>query len=246
MTENSHMADAPKNKSLLGRLMPVLIIGVALALFFGLGLQKYFSLDSLRENREQLLAWRDQNFWFALGIFTVVYTGAVAISFPGSSILTIFGGFLFGLWAGTGAVLIGASIGATIIFLVAKNFAGDLLKNKASGFVKKMEQGFREDELSYMFLLRLVPAFPFWAVNIASGLIGVSTRNYLIGTLLGIIPGTFVYVSIGNGVGAAFEAGEDVQLSGVLTQPAILLPIVGLVVLALIPILYKKLSSKNK
>ncbi len=248
MTKLQPAADesgATKKKSLLSRLWPVLIIGAALALFFAMGWQQYFSIDALRENREQLLAWRDQNFWQALLVFSAVYVAAVAISFPGSSILTIFGGFLFGLWAGTGAVIISATLGAMIIYFVAKNFAAGFLQNKASGFIKKMEQGFRDDELSYMFLLRLVPAFPFWAVNIAAGLLGVKPRNYFIGTLFGIMPASFVYVSIGDGIGVAFDAGENVPLSGILTQPAILLPMVGLVFLALLPIIIKRFFGKK-
>jgi uncharacterized membrane protein YdjX (TVP38/TMEM64 family) len=237
--------DDGKKKSLLSRLWPVVVIGAALALFFAMGWQQYFSIDALRENREQLLAWRDQNFWQALLVFSGVYVAAVAISFPGSSILTIFGGFLFGLWAGTGAVIISATLGAMIIYFVAKNFAGGFLQNKASGFIKKMEQGFRDDELSYMFLLRLVPAFPFWAVNIAAGLLGVKPRNYFIGTLFGIIPASFVFVSIGDGIGAAFDAGDNVPLSGILTQPAILLPIIGLVFLAVLPIIIKRFFGKK-
>ncbi|MEM9495306.1 MAG: TVP38/TMEM64 family protein [Pseudomonadota bacterium] len=234
-----------KKGGLFSRILPLAVIAGALALFFGLGLQRYFSLDVLRENREALSAWVDASPLLAVGVFVLIYAAAVAISFPGASILTIFGGYLFGLWPGVPAIVVAATLGASIVFLAAKTALGDFLAARAGGFAKKMEEGFREDELSYMFLLRLAPVFPFWAVNIGAGLIGVSLRNFVIGTFFGIIPGSFVYASIGNAAGAAFDAGEDVSLTGILTQPATLLPIVGLALLALAPIVIKRVNRSK-
>jgi len=247
-TQNAAGKDsAGKNaagRGLVGRIVPLAAIAAALGLFFALGLHQYFSLETLRENREALNGWVAARPLLAVGVFVLVYAAAVAISFPGASILTIFGGFLFGLWPGVPAIVIAATLGATVIFLVARTALGDILQKRASGFVKRMEAGFREDELSYMFLLRIIPVFPFWAINIAAGLIGVKLKNFLIGTLFGIIPGSFVYASIGNAAGAAFDAGEDVSLTGVLTQPAILLPIIGLAALAALPILLKRVNKR--
>lgn len=231
-------------KSLASRLIPVLVIGAALAAFFALGLHRYFTLDTLRDNREALQSWVEASPVRAVAIFIAVYAAAVAISFPGASILTIFGGYLFGLAVGVPAIVTAATIGASIIFLASKTALGDFLHDRAGGFVKKMEQGFHEDELNYMFVLRLVPVFPFWAINIAAGLLGVSLRNFLIGTFFGIIPGTFVYASIGNAAGAAFDTGEDVTLSGILFKPETLLPIVGLALLALLPVILKRFNKQ--
>ena len=233
----------PPAKSLLHRLLPLVIIGAALIAFFALGLHRYFTLDALRDNRETLQRWVAEDPLRAMAMFLAVYAAAVAISFPGASILTIFGGYLFGLWVGTPLIVIAATIGATLIFFAAKTALGDLLSKRAGGFAKRMEEGFRKGELSYMFILRLAPIFPFWAVNIAAGLMGVSLRNFLIGTFFGIIPGSFVYASIGAAAGAAFDAGEDISLTGVLLKPETLTPIVGLIVLALIPILLKRKTA---
>ena len=222
------------------RLTPVLIIAVALGVFFALGLNKYFTLETLRENREALRGWVDVNPLRAMAVFVAVYATAVAISFPGASILTIFGGFLFGLWPGTPLIVLAATFGSTVIFLAAKSALGDLLSKRAGGIAKRMEEGFRNGELSYMFVLRLAPIFPFWAVNIAAGLLGVSLRNFLIGTGLGIIPGSFVYASIGAGADKVLAEGGDLTLSGVLFKPATLIPIIGLIVLALIPVFLKR------
>ena len=243
--DNSSNEQPENKKGLLLRLAPVGVIVVALGLFFGMGWNEYFTLDSLRENKDQLQAFVRDSYLIAIVGFIVIYALAVGISFPGASFLTIIGGFLFGIFAGTLSVVVGATAGAVAIFFVSKSAIGDSLVGKAGGFVKKMEQGLRENELAYMFVMRLIPGFPFWVVNILPGALGVKFRNFLISTFFGIMPGTFVYVSIGNGVGAALDAGDDVQLTGLFLKPEILLPILGLIVLSLIPIVYKQFIAKK-
>ncbi len=238
-------ASGSPSRSLLRRAAPLIVIAAALAGFFALGLHRYFTLDALRDNREALRDWVAGEPLRAMAIFAAAYAAAVAISFPGASILTIFGGFLFGLWPGTPLIVFAATLGATIIFMASKTALGDMLSKKAGGFAARMEKGFREGELSYMFILRLAPVFPFWAVNIGAGLMGVSLRNFLIGTFFGIIPGSFVYASIGAAAGAAFDAGKDISLTGVLLKPETLTPIIGLIVLALIPVFLKRKSAKD-
>ncbi|MEZ5894108.1 MAG: VTT domain-containing protein [Parvularculaceae bacterium] len=238
------MTEAAARPSVLKRAAPLVAVAAALVLFFAFGLNRYFTLDALRDNRDTLRGWADASPFLAMGAFVAVYAAAVAISFPGASILTIFGGFLFGLWRGTPLIVIAATLGATLVFLAARSALAEPLSARAGGFAKKMEEGFREGELSYMFILRLAPVFPFWAVNIGAGLLGVSLRNFLVGTFFGIIPGTFVYASIGAAAGAAFDAGENVTLGGVLLKPETLLPIAGLIVLALIPVLLKRRKAK--
>ena len=240
------MSEPARASSSLKRALPLILIAAALAAFFALGLNRYFTLDALRDNRETLREWVGGNPLQAMALFFIAYAAAVAISFPGASILTIFGGYLFGLWPGTPLIVLAATLGATIVFLAAKYALGDVLAKKAGGFAKRMEEGFRKGELSYMFILRLAPVFPFWGVNIAAGLLGVSLRNFLIGTLFGIIPGSFVYASIGAAAGAAFDAGEELSLSGVLLKPETLTPIIGLIILALIPVLLKRKKAPEK
>lgn len=235
-------APAPKS---LARFVPLVIVICALGAFFAFDLDRYFSLDTLRDNREALKAWVTGSPIVALGAFMLLYAAAVAISFPGASILTVFGGFLFGLTVGVPAIVFAATLGAVVVYFAAKTAAGDFFRERAKGFLSQMEQGFRENELSYMFLLRLAPVFPFWAVNIGAGALGVSLRNYVVGTFFGIVPGSFVYASIGNAAGAAFDAGENVSLSGILLKPTTLLPMVGLAALALLPILLKRFGKKE-
>ena len=239
MSEAAHAK--PKG---LARFVPLALVLVALSAFLLFDLDRYFSLDTLRENRAALKAWVAGSPVIALGAFVALYAAAVAISFPGASILTVFGGFLFGLAVGVPAIVIAATLGAVIVYFAAKTAAGDFFRRRAKGFLAQMEKGFRENELSYMFLLRLAPVFPFWAVNICAGALGVSLRNYIVGTFFGIIPGSFVYASIGHAAGAAFDSGEDLSLGGVLTKPTTLLPLVGLAALALLPVLLKRFGRK--
>ena len=250
-TDTAPLTDQPPNAGrkapLWRRLLPLGVIAVALVAFFALGLQRYFTLEALNENANLLRGYAEERPFLTVGLFMLAYAAAVAISFPGAGFLSIFAGLMFGVWTGTFAVVVAATVGATAIFLAAKGALADTLRDKAGGFVEKMRRGFEEDELSYMFVLRLVPAFPFFAINIAAGLLGVSTRNYVLATALGIIPGSFVYVSIGNGFRAAIEGGAEADgaaLSGALLQPAVLLPILGLIVLALIPVVLKRLRGK--
>jgi uncharacterized membrane protein YdjX (TVP38/TMEM64 family) len=225
------------------RLWPLAVIALALAAFFYFGLNQYFTLDALRENRVALQDFVAQNYWQAILIFMAVYALAVAMSFPGASFMTIVGGFLFGLW-GTLPTVIAATLGATGIFLIARSALGESLRKAAGGYVEKFEAGFKEGEFSYLLTLRLIPAFPFWVVNIVPALLNANLAKYIAATFLGIIPGTFVFTSIGNGAGAAFDAGKDVQLTGVMTQPEILLPILGLIALSLIPVAYRRFAKK--
>ncbi|MFQ5974287.1 MAG: TVP38/TMEM64 family protein, partial [Alphaproteobacteria bacterium] len=119
-----------------------------------------------------------------------------------------------------------------------------IFHEQAGPLAEKMEAGFRENALNYMLVLRLIPVFPFWLVNLAPAFLGVSVRVFVIGTFVGIIPGTFVYASVGNGLGAVFDAGGAPDL-GIIFEPEILLPIIGLALLALLPVIYKKIQARR-
>lgn len=235
--ENEQAVDKTRRLS-LRRLAPLAVIAVAIVLFFALGFDQYLSFDALKENRHALLEWRDQNQIAAVLIFIIGYAIAVALSLPGAIWLTIGGGFLFGTILGSLYAVVAASIGATLVFLAARYALRDYLRSKAGPAVRRMEGGFRENALSYLLFLRLIPIFPFWLVNLVPAFLGVPLHTYVIGTFLGIIPGSFVYASVGNGLGAVIDAGERPDLS-IIFDPAILLPIIGLAFLALLPIAYK-------
>lgn len=231
-------------KPLWKRLLPLVVIFGVLAAFFAFDLGQYFSQDFLRENRESLLAFKDANFALMLIGFILVYAVVASLPFPVASFLTIFGGFLFGTFLGGAAAIFGATIGATGLFIAVKYAFKDVFEQKFGKYTGKFEAGLKENELSYLFILRLIPAYPFFVPSIVLALFDIRVRNFFLTTLFGIVPGTLVYASIGNGIGAVFDAGGEAQLSGLLTKPAVILPILGLILLSLIPIAYKKFAKK--
>lgn len=227
------------------RFLPIVFIAAGAAAFFLTGAHRYLSLDALRENYSTLSAYVASDFWQALFIYAVVYFALTALSLPGAGIMSLVGGLLFGTLAGTGAVVVAATLGALTIFLAARTAFGDFFRKRAAGFVAKMEEGFSKNAFSYMLLLRLIPAFPFFIVNIAPAFTRIKTRDYALATLIGIIPGVFAYVSAGNGLGTVIEQGGDVKLSGLLTKPEILTPIIALSALALLPVVYRAVSRRK-
>ncbi len=230
----------PPAKSLGLRLLAVAVVVAAVVAVLKLtGLLDYLSFASLARNREWLVGRVDALGFAAPAVFVLVYAVCTALSLPTGLLLSTLGGFLFGTaWGGLSNV-VGATLGATIVFLAAKTILGDLLRARAGPFLQKLEAGFRENELSYMLVLRLVPLFPFWLVNLAPAFLGVRTSTFVIGTFFGIIPGAFVFASVGTGLGAILESGGTPDGSAIL-QPRVLLPIIGLVVLSLIPVVVKR------
>ncbi len=220
------------------RLAPVAVIAAGLVAFFALGLEEYLSFTALSEHRQALLAWYADNTAQLVIGFLALYVLVVAFSVPGAVWMTIGGGFLFGLALGTALVVAAATVGAVAVFLVARYALGDYLRSKAGPAMRRMETGFRENALSYLLVLRLVPLFPFWLVNLVPAFLGIPLRTFVLGTFFGIMPGSFVFVSVGNGLGAVFDAGGTPDL-GTIFEPEFLAPIIGLAVLALIPVAYK-------
>jgi uncharacterized membrane protein YdjX (TVP38/TMEM64 family) len=192
------------------RWLPLLVIGALMALVFAMGWHQYLSFKTIGLNYEALRSFIDGNLAFALLLYALLYIGVVALSLPGGLIMTLAGGLLFGWQIGAPVTIVAATIGATIIFLVAKTSFGETLAVKAGPWIGKLRDGFQENALSYLLFLRLVPAFPFVVVNLAPALLGVPLRTYVLGTLIGIIPGTTAYSIAGAGLGSVVEAQNKV------------------------------------
>jgi uncharacterized membrane protein YdjX (TVP38/TMEM64 family) len=226
------------------RLIPVGVLVLGLVAFFVFDLDRFLSFEALRENRAALLNWVDTYGIVAALIYMLIYAVAIAFSLPGGAVLTITGGFLFGSVWGTACVIFAATAGATALFLIAKTSFGDALRAKAGPALQRMQDGFQEGALSYLLVLRLVPLFPFFLVNLVPAFLGVSLRVYVIGTFIGIIPGTFVFATVGAGLGSVFDQGGEFSAAGILT-PQIITALIGLAVLALIPVVYKKIKARS-
>ncbi|WPZ34790.1 TVP38/TMEM64 family protein [Thalassobaculum sp. OXR-137] len=224
----------------LRRLLPIGLLLGGLVAFFAADLDRFVSFQAVSENHEVLQDWVAANPVVSRLGYAAAYALSIAFSLPVGLVLTVTGGLVFGLVEGTVLTVLAATVGALAVFLAARTAIGDSLRAKAGPFVARLEDGFRENALSYLLVLRLVPIFPFWLVNIVPALLGVSTRVFLIATAIGIVPGTFVFVSVGNGLDTVFDRGELPGL-GIFLEPTVLVPIAGLTLLALVPVLYKRL-----
>ena len=221
------------------RFWPLAVLALGFALFFVFDLQRFATLDTLRDNRAALSQWVAAHYLLAIVIFIGAYALMAAFSLPGALAATLTGGFLFGTWVGGAATVIGATLGASILFIAARSAFADLLRAKAGPAIARMEEGFKKDAFNYLLFLRLVPVFPFWLVNLAPAFLGVPLRTFFVATLLGIIPGTFVFASLGAGLGVIFDAGGTPDL-GLLRQPQVIGPLLALAALSLVPILYRR------
>ena len=229
---------------LLRRILPLAVLGGVIAAVFAFDLDRFLSFEALRDNRVLLMSFVHDQAILAVATFVALYAVSTATSLPGGAVLSIAGGFLFGTVLGTVWIVIGATIGATALFLVAKTAFGDALRAKAGPWLKKMEAGFQDDAFSYMLVLRLVPLFPFFVVNLVPALLGVRLRTYVVATFVGIIPGAFVFASVGAGLGSVFDAMEEFSPASALT-PEVITALVGLAVLSLVPVAYKKIKARR-
>ncbi len=238
-------APASTQAKILKRL-PILAIFLVAATgaFF---LRDTLSFDTLRERRETLIGFRDANYLLAVLVFVGAYILIVGFSLPGASIATLTGGFMFSTFPGVLYNVTGATLGAIAIFIAARAGLGERLAARmesGQGVVKKIKDGIDENQWSMLFLIRLVPAVPFFVANLVPALVGVPLFRFAISTFVGIIPGALVYTSVGAGLGEVFANGDTPNL-GIIFQPHILFPILGLCALAALPIALKAVRGKK-
>ena len=214
------------------------LLAAGIGAFFYFDLSEYFSLAALKANRADLLAYTNAHYAVAAALFIAVYFTQTALSLPGGTIMTLAGGFLFGSVLGTVLVNIGATLGATCAFLAARYVLRDWVEKKFSARVESIQAGFAENAFNYLLTLRLIPLFPFFLVNLVSGLTRINLIPYIVATSIGIIPGTFVFAFAGKQLGAINSPGE-------IASPPVLLAFTFLALLALIPIAYRKFKARK-
>ena len=227
-----------EQKQGLRRWLPLIVIVLATALFFAFGLQRYISLEAFRANRDWLYYQVADNLALVVGLYMVVYAGVVTLSLPGATFLTLVGGCLFGQWIATSITVVAATIGASLLFLAASTAFGDPLRRRAGPWLARLRDGFQANAFSYLLFLRLVPAFPFFVVNLVPAFLGVRLRTFVLATFIGIIPGTFVYASVGAGLQSLLMSDQPLAIGTVLT-PQVITGLVGLALLSLFPIAWK-------
>ena len=202
------------------RWLPIAALAGLMALAFAMGWHKYLSFQTIGLNYQTLKGYIALAPVPAFAAFVAVYIAVAALSLPGASIMTLTGGLLFGWQLGALGSVIGASIGATALFLIVQSSFGATLAGKAGPFVASLRDGFRENALAYLLFLRLVPAFPFFVVNLVPALLGVPLSTFVIGTTLGIIPATVAFSLAAAGLGSAVEAQNAIYHACMAGPPA--------------------------
>ena len=226
----------PANSSAV-KIAIALVIALAIGVFFYFDLGQFLSLAALKDNRDHLLAFTEANYAGAAALFVLCYIAVTGLSLPGAVILTLAGGFLFGSVFGTLLVNLGATSGATLAFLAARYLLRDWVERKFGSRLETLQQGFAKNAFSYLITLRLIPLFPFFAVNLVSGLTRMNVGSYVAATALGIIPGSFVYAYAGRQLGTINSLKE-------IASPNVIAAFILLGLLALVPIGYKKFTAK--
>lgn len=221
-----------------GKVIVAVLFAAAIGAFFYFDLGRYLSLDSLKANRDSLLAFTEEHYVASVVIFTVSYCLLVAASLPGAVFFTLAGGFLFGSALGTVYVNLAATSGATVAFLVARYLLRDWVESKFGGWLAPIQEGFAKNAFSYLMTLRLIPLFPFFVVNMACGLTRVSLATYVTATAVGIIPGSFVFAYAGRQLGTINSLKE-------IASPNVLVAFTLLGILALVPTVYQKWNARK-
>ena len=238
MTTTSSSTAAEQASNPTGKIVIALLLAAGIGAFLYFDLGQYLSLEALKKNRDSLLAYTESNFSVAVALFISIYIVQTAFSLPGGAILTLAGGFLFGSVLGTVFVNVGATTGATLAFLAARYLLRDWVETKFGDRLEPIQAGFAKNAFSYLMTLRLIPAFPFFLVNLVSGLTRVNLGTYMIATAVGIIPGSFVFAYAGRQLGTINSLGE-------IASPPVLLAFTLLGLLALLPIAYRKFTGKK-
>ena len=246
---NANIASQPpkaiqKAKMKFKRFLPIFIILALMAIAYFTGVTRYLTFESLKAKHDQLSAFVELHPTLTPFLFICVYIVATALSLPGGLFLSLIGGFLFEVPWSTLYVVIGATIGAALLFLSARTALGNALQKRAGPILKKMEAGFHENAASYLLFLRFVPVFPFWIVNLAPAFFNVSLWTYIWTTFVGIIPGAFVFTQAGSGLSAIFASNAGFSLSNIFNLK-VKIALIALALFALLPIAIKKIRKKK-
>jgi len=220
-------------------IITIILMGAVLGGYF---FQNILSFDTLKIYREQLLDFKDSNKTLISIFFVISYILIVAFSLPGSTVASITGGFLFGLFFGTFLNVLGASIGATALFITVRWGFGDLMKGRIGqigGRKEKILLKLQKNELFVLLSLRLIPVVPFFVLNLLAASVGMKLRNFIFGTVIGILPAAVLFTWIGVGLGEVFDQDADPDLS-IIWSPNIFIPFLTLGILSIFPIFFSR------
>jgi uncharacterized membrane protein YdjX (TVP38/TMEM64 family) len=244
----------------LRRFAPLAVIVLGMAAVFGSGIHRHISLETLVRHRMAIDAFLNTHAVAAIAVFMAIYVVVVALSIPGALFLSISGGLLFDTLVGGLANVVAGTVGATIVFVVAKSACGEALVRRAGPLATKIAEGFRADAFSYLLFLRLVPAFPFFLVNLAPALVGVKLPTFVAATAIGILPAAFAFAFFGSGLDSVLAVQEAAYRSclasgrtectlqfdiGMIVTPQLLAALAALGAIALVPVFIKRMRARH-
>jgi uncharacterized membrane protein YdjX (TVP38/TMEM64 family) len=222
----------------LRRLALPFTLGLLIAALYFSGVLNWFDFQTIQAERDTFAAFTQRHRGEAMALFCLAYIFGLILCVPIGTALGLLSGYLFGLWIGMALVVFSATMGGTFLFLLAKTSFGDVLRRKMGGFYAKIEDNMRENAVFYLLFMRLVPVFPYIVINVLPALFNVRLRTFLITSIFGMIPGVFVLVNLGRAL-------ADIHSPSDLLSPQLLLAFSFLGLLALLPILYKKLMRET-
>lgn len=225
------------------RFVPIAVIAVGAALAWLLAGDR-MTYETLEQNREALIAWRDRNMAAAALAYVGIYVVSVAFSVPGAIWLTMAGGFMFGTLMATVLTVFSATVGATLIFLAARSSLGAELHRRAGPWMARLDREVARGEVSFLLVIRLIPAIPFFIANVVPAFVKVKPLNFVWTTFVGIAPATAVISSVGAGLGEVLDEGGRPD-PGVIFEPHVLGPLLGLAALAALPVIVRKLRGER-
>jgi uncharacterized membrane protein YdjX (TVP38/TMEM64 family) len=232
MAEVLRKASMSRNK-----IMILIIIALLVALFFSFGLGRYLTLTSLKANRTTLVELYESHRFAMAAVFIVVYIVQTVLSLPGAGILSLTAGAVFGVLWGVMYVSIGATSGAILAFLISRYLFRDVIQKRLGPRLETMNREIEHSGLHYLLFLRLVPIFPFFLINLAAGLTKIPLRTFFLGTMIGMIPGNFVFCNAGASLATITKMSD-------IAAPRVLGSFVLLGLFALIPVAYRKFARK--
>lgn len=221
---------------------PIVVIIATSILAWSLGLHHYLTLEALQMHQKDLAQWTDDHFLISFISYVGIYSAVVTLSLPVAALMTLAGGVIFGQGCGTLGAVLSATLGSSLLFLSAKKASTQSLLSKTGSWITSMQKGFQDNAFFYLLTLRLIPIFPFVAVNLVAAFFQISFRTFFLGTFIGIIPGSFVYVSLGVALRDILQKPSPT----IIVSPTILIALTGLGLLSLVPILYKRFHQNPK
>lgn len=216
-------------------LLGFLIVGCVLLIYYDA--PSYLTFETIKKYQSVAQRWTETHYLTAVTVYIAVFTFLIACAIPAATVMTLIGGFLFGI-IGFIYAEIGTTLGGLVLFYAVRTAIGPWIARRTHGWIKIMEKGFQENAFQYLFMLRLVPFFPCWVSNVSAGALNVPLKTFVFATLLGIMPATFIYTMVGRGLDTYFS--KDVMPTmDILLTPAIFWPLVGLFFITFFPLIYK-------